>query len=137
MNLNFMTEQVDEEVVFLISSKFAKALVSLELRACTKLKDDAIIGMCERFSGIHQLRNGTPNTDMERYRLIHELEHKNVNKSNLEFLNLADLKFITNVSLKSIAYNLFNKLQDLCIWGDYLITNDGFSYLCSVKNQNL
>jgi hypothetical protein len=38
--------------------------------------------------------------------------------------------------MKSIALNLFNKLQDLSIWGSYHITNDGFLSLCTNKNPS-
>lgn len=93
--------------------------------------------MCERLSGINNLRNETPKTDQDRYRFIHEIQSTFTNKNKVEFLNLSDLKYITNKSLKSIAYNLFNNLKDLCIWGDYLITDDGFLHLCTVNNSNL
>ena len=136
LNLNFMKEAVDQEILFLIAERFQGTLISLELRQCSKLDDDSIIGFCERLSGYHYLRNGVePETDRDRYKFIYEnRDHENQN--NLEFLNLSDIKQVKNPSMKSIAHNLFNKLQDLCIWGNYFVTNDGFLSLCTVRNSN-
>jgi hypothetical protein len=51
-------------------------LISLELRACNKVNDKGVIAMCERLSGIHQLRNGVePKNDAERYKFIKSLEN--------------------------------------------------------------
>jgi len=33
--------------------------------------------------------------------------------------------------MKAIAENLFPALEDLCIWGDYYITSDGFLEICT------
>jgi len=38
--------------------------------------------------------------------------------------------------MKAVAHNLFNKLQDLSIWGSYFITDEGFLSLCTAKNSN-
>jgi len=134
--LCFLKDTVDEQVLHLIGDKFQKSLVSLELRACSLVDDKGIIGLCERLSGIHELRNGVePENDQERYQFIYRQKNF-VSKNNLEFLNLADLKNIKDASMKSIAHNIFNKLQDLSIWGSYFITNDGFLNLCTAKNSN-
>lgn len=63
-----MSEQIDEEILFLIGENFQSTLISLELRACNKVNDKGLIGMFERLSGIHQLRNGVlPLNEEERY----------------------------------------------------------------------
>ena len=134
-----MQEQVDEDVLCMVGERFQKSLISLELRACQKVNDKAIIGMCERLSGFHQLLRNTiePQNDEERYKIMH-LMNKNQNlenNNNLEFLNLADLKKISDSSMKSIAFNLFNKLQDLSIWGSYFITDQGLLSLCTTNNE--
>jgi hypothetical protein len=68
-------------------------MISLELRACTKVNDKGLIGMCERLSGIHKLRNGVePKNDTERSNFIYKNNKSHDNMNNLEFLNLADLK---------------------------------------------
>jgi hypothetical protein len=48
-----MSEQIDEEILFLIGENFQSTLISLELRACNKVNDKGLIGMFERLSGIH------------------------------------------------------------------------------------
>ena len=53
LNLCFLKDTVDEEVLFMIGEKYQKSLISLELRACNGVSDSGIIGMCERLSGIH------------------------------------------------------------------------------------
>lgn len=131
-----MKESVDEEVLNLIGEKYQTSLISVELRACNGVNDAGIIGMCERLSGIHALRNGkAPLSEAERYQIFSE-NPEFTSKSNLEFLNLGDLKNIKNDSMKSIAHNVFNKLQDLSIWGSYFITNEGFMNLCTAENNN-
>jgi len=88
-----MKETVDEDVLFLIGEKYQKTLISLELRACNQVNDKAIVGLCERLSGVHQLRNGVePLNEDDRYKFIYSLSRDWQSQSNLEFLNLADLK---------------------------------------------
>ena len=116
LNLSYMNECVDQEVLFLIGEKFQKTLISLELRACNGVDDLGIIGMCERLSSFHDIKLKSEIEKQIQY-------PNNLNKSNLEFLNLSDLKTIKDSSMKSIAFNLFNKLQDLSIWGSILVTD--------------
>jgi hypothetical protein len=73
LDLSFMKDTVDKEVLFLIGEKFQSSLVSLELRACNLKDDDGIIGLCERLSGIHELRRGVePQNDADRYNFIYQ-----------------------------------------------------------------
>ena len=131
-----MKDCVDEEVLFLIGEKYQKTLISLELRACPGVNDAGIIGMCERLSDIWTLRRGKePSSETERYQIFAENPSFS-SKNNLEFLNLGDLKQIKNASMKCIAHNIMNKLQDLSIWGSYFITDEGFSYLCTQHKHN-
>ena len=92
----------------------------MELRACQKVGDAGVIGMCERLSGIHKLRkimnlaegrdeNHEPQSEFERYQIFYKNKDFE-NQNNLEFLNLAYLKNVKNESMKAIAHNLFNKL---------------------------
>ena len=57
--------------------------------------------------------------------------------NRLEFLNISDLKGIGNNCMKSISTNLSNKLQDLCIFGSYFITDQGLLSLCMTKSETL
>ena len=38
--------------------------------------------------------------------------------------------------MKAVAENLFNKLQDLCIWSSYRINDDGYLNLCTARQSN-
>ena len=78
-----MKETVDDEVLCLIGEKYQKSLISLELRACQKVGDAGVIGMCERLSGIFELRkltniaegkdeNYEPQTEFERYQIFYK-----------------------------------------------------------------
>ena len=126
LNLSFLSEQVDEDVLAAIGQNYQSSIISLELRACNKINDKALISLCERLSGVHAQRNGIePKNEVERYKFIKGLQNFEY-KNNLEFLNLADLKLIGNASMRTIAYNLMNKLQDLSIWGSCHISNNGF-----------
>ena len=54
--------------------------------------------------------------------------------SKLRALNIGDIKSVGNKSMKAIADNLFPALQDLCIWGNYMIDSDGFLEICTARN---
>jgi len=122
LNLSFMAA-VDDEVVSKIGEVFQPTLISLELRACSKITDAGLVGFCERISGFYNIEGIT---DHNYGQLINSLQ----NKSSLAYLNLADVNQLTNLSMKSISYNLLQTLQDLCIWGCYNITQDGFMDMC-------
>lgn len=95
----------------MIGKKFSHSLISFEIRACTSITDVGIIDFCENISGLKKLRDAEPADDYQRYKNFHR--HQTL--SNLEHLNLGDLKQLTNRALKSIAFNLFPKLVDLSI----------------------
>ena len=103
-------------------------MISLSLRSCHAVNDEGIIAMCENFSGAQAYRTQYPNpaNDKERYAELNKIDLS----SNIGYLNVADIKSITNRSMKSIAVNLMSSLIDLCVWGDYLITSDGILEFC-------
>ena len=112
---------------------FEKTLLSLELRSCRNLTDDGIMQMCEGLSGIKTLRNGEiPADEGSRYRFFNRHDTTSV----LKFLNLADLKQLSNKSMKAIAFNLFPALVELSIWGCYKITSEGFLELCTATRSD-
>ena len=84
--------------------------------------------MCENFSdaAIHRKLYPNPANDDERYKELYKLELK----STLNYLNVGDIKNLSNRCMKSIAFNLMGSLLDLCVWGNYKITNDGILELC-------
>ena len=84
--------------------------------------------MCENFSNAQSYRKNyrNPTSDAERYKEI----IKDDLKSYLQYLNVGDIKNLSNRALKSIAVNLMSSLVDVCVWGNYLITNDGILELC-------
>ena len=84
--------------------------------------------MCEKLSGANLIRKlyPEPEDDTQRYKELNKIDLY----SNLAFLNLGDIKKVSNRSMRSIAVNLMSSLQDLCIWGCYQISNDGILELC-------
>ena len=84
--------------------------------------------MCENFSDAqsHRKNYRNPTSDAERYRELNKVDLK----SYLQYLNVGDIKNLSNRSLKSIAVNLMSSLVDICVWGNYQITNDGILELC-------
>jgi antirestriction protein len=89
--------------------------------------------LCEALSGIREKRNGVePEDEYSRYRFFNRHE----TTANLKFLNLADLKSLTNKAMKSISFNLFPNLCELSIWGCYRITNEGFLELCTAHKSD-
>jgi hypothetical protein len=62
-----------------------------------------------------------------------DYERDYTSKSKLQALNLADIKNISNPSVKSIAHHLILELLDLSIWGNYSVTNDGFLEICTAR----
>ena len=50
--------------------------------------------------------------------------------SNLAYLNIGDIKSLSNRSMRTIAVNLMSSMVDLCVWGCYKLTNDGILELC-------
>ena len=73
-----------------------------------------------------------PLTDYERYKQLNKYDLK----ASLAFLNIADIKNLTNRSLKSISFNLMLNLNDLCVWGNYNISNDGILELCMANRKS-
>ena len=51
-------------------------------------------------------------------------------ESNLAYLNIGDIKGLSNRTMRAIAVNLMSSIVDLCIWGCYQISNDGILELC-------
>ena len=84
--------------------------------------------MCENFSGAHEHRKLFPNPkdDGQRYKELNKVDLW----SNLAYLNLGDIKKLTNRSMRTIAINLMSSILDLCVWGCYTLTNDGILELC-------
>jgi hypothetical protein len=116
-----------------IGTRFNKTLLSLELRSCYNLTDDGIIDLCEGLSGIKALRgNAVPEDERSRYKFFNRHDTTSV----LKFLNLADLKQLSNKSMKAIAFNLFPQLVELSIWGCYKITSEGFLELCTTTRSD-
>ena len=126
---------VDDELIEEIGSLYKNTLISLSVRSCHQITDSGIIEMCENFSGAKALRKEFPNpkNDTERYK---ELRRLDLETSTVQFLNIADIKALTNRSMKSITTNLMYSLRDLCIWSDYHITNDGILDLCLARNDS-
>lgn len=50
--------------------------------------------------------------------------------SHIAYLNVADIKNLSNRSMKSISVNLMSSLEELSVWGNYKICNDGILDLC-------
>lgn len=46
LNLSFMIQQVDEDILCTVGERFQKTLISLQIRACQKVDDAAIVGLC-------------------------------------------------------------------------------------------
>ena len=84
--------------------------------------------MCEGISGLRENR-GDREIKSENDRYVN-VDRKGMT-GHVRFLNLGDLKKLSNKAMKSIAYNLFPSLEDLSIWGCYHITNEGFLELCT------
>jgi hypothetical protein len=103
LNLSFV-KSVDDEVVEAVGIQFKASLLSLEVRSCGLLTDRGIILLCEALSGIREKRKGVePADDYARYRFFND----HPPDSKLKFLNLADLKQLSDKAMKSIAFNLF------------------------------
>ena len=67
-----------------------------------------------------------PKNDDERYKELNKVDLT----SNIRYLNVGDYKNLSNRSMKAIAVNLMSSLIDLCVWGNYKLTNDGILELC-------
>lgn len=121
-------KKVDDKCVALIGKLFKDKLISLILRSCHSITDEGIINMCENFSDAQSHRKlfPQPKTDEERYKELNKVDLS----SYLRFLNVADCKELSNRSMKSIAVNLMSSLVDLCVWGNFKLTNDGILELC-------
>ena len=116
-----------------IGTRFEKTLLSLELRSCYNLTDQGIIDLCEGLSGIKAKRGSeVPEDERSRYKFFNKYD----TTSSLKFLNLADLKQLSNKSMKAIAFNLFPQLVELSIWGCYKITSEGFLELCTTTRSD-
>lgn len=89
--------------------------------------------MCEGLSGFKFVQEFTLLVGTERLIAFRDFH----SKSKVRALNLADIKNLSNPSMKSIAQNLFPALEDLCIWGNYQITSDGFLEICTARGRNL
>ena len=126
-------KQLTDECATLIGHLFWKTMVSLQLRSCHALTDEGIIGMCEGFSRAakHRKIYKEPKNDDERYKEIIKLDMK----SYLGYLNVGDIKNLSDRAMRSIAINLMSSLIDLCIWGNYKITNNGILELCCVSQD--
>lgn len=132
LDLSFNFE-VDNEVIGLIGKKLANSLISLNLRSCHKVTDDGIVDMCENLSGAKEKRVQFPNpeNDSQRWKEF----RKDDLKSNLVFLNVGDIKNLTNRSMMAISICLMSSLEELCVWGDYNIDSDGVLNLCMGKKE--
>ena len=119
---------VDDACVSLIGLLFKTKLLSLVLRSCHSVTDEGFIEMCENFSGAkaHRIMYPSPANDDQRYKELNKVDLT----SYLTYLNIGDVKNLSNRSMKSISVNLMSSLIDLCIWGNYKITNDGILDLC-------
>ena len=71
-------------------------------------------------------------SDFDRYKVLNKYDLK----ASLGYLNIADIKNLTNRSLKSISFNLMLNLYDLCLWGNYNISNDGILELCMANRRS-
>jgi hypothetical protein len=89
--------------------------------------------MCEGLSGFMEAHRYNGLTKKENIYAIRDFH----SSAKLRALNIADNVALTNPSLKAIATNLFPALEDLCLWGNYLVDNDGFLEICVAKNRRL
>lgn len=119
---------VDDECTGLIGELFRTKLISLVLRSCHTVTDEGIITMCENLSGAkeHRVLHPNPESDEDRYRELNKVDLT----SHLAYLNIGDIKNLSNRSMKSISVNLMSSLEELCVWGNYKICNDGILDLC-------
>ena len=94
------------------------------------MTDKGINDLCEGLSGFRQKFKDHKFEGKELIYAKRDFE----SWSKLKAFNLGDIKNIGNPSMKSIAENLFPALQDLCIWGNYMINSDGFLEICTARN---
>ena len=72
-----------------------------------------------------------PENDEERYRELIKIDLT----SHLQYLCVADIKNLSNRSMKSISVNLMSSLVELSIWGNFKIDNDGILDLCMAHSR--
>ena len=90
--------------------------------------------MCENFSGAHEHRKKfpSPENDGQRYKELNKIDLW----SNLAYLNLGDIKNLSNRAMRTIAVNLMSSMIDLCVWGCFKLNNDGVLELCMSHPEN-
>lgn len=102
LDLSFMKRQVDQEVLFMIGEEYSLTLEVLELRACSRIDDRALIGLARRLADLSanmkQRRPPTSPSTTER------------EKIKIKYLNLACLPLIKDESVEAIRDNLLGGL---------------------------
>lgn len=127
LDLSFMKQQVDQEVLLIIGDQYSLTLEVLELRACSRIDDGALLGLVRRLAD--------PSANKTQRRPQASPSTTEQDKVKIKYLNLACLPLIKDEAVEAIRDHLLGGLQALSLWGCQNISSDGLVSLQAAAIQ--